>query len=96
VKWIIVEAGWDTRAARNAKRQDTIPACYFDKFAADGGDLTPDHERRLVEQGTAIRRVLSDHDDVDRFRADIVAAFEDMSDEGHSLESRVNRGRQQG
>jgi hypothetical protein len=92
VKWIIVEAGCDTRAARNAKRQDPIPVHYFERFAADGGDLAPDHERRLAEQGTLIRRVPNDHDDVERFRADTVAAFEDVF-EGDSLESRVNGGR---
>jgi hypothetical protein len=79
VKWIIIEASCDTRADRNAGRQDKIPVHYFERFAADGGDLAPDHERRLVEQGTLIRRVPNDHDDVERFRADIVAAFEDMS-----------------
>ncbi len=78
VKWIIIEAGCATRAARNAERQDSIPARYFEMFAADGGDLTPDHERRLVEQGTLIRRVPNNHDDVEGFRADIIAAFEDM------------------
>ena len=78
VAWIIVEAGCDTRAARNAKREDKIPVHYFERFAADGGDLDPDYERRLVEQGTLIRRVHNDHDDVGRFRSDIVAAFEDM------------------
>ena len=78
VKWIIIEAGRDTRAARNAKREDKIPVHYFERFAADGGDLDPDYERRLVEQGTLIRRVHNDHDDVGRFRSDIVAAFEDM------------------
>lgn len=78
VKWIIVEAGSDTRAARNAKRDDKIPARYFERFAADGGDLVPEHQRRLVEQGISIRRVHNDHNDVGRFRADIVAAFEGM------------------
>jgi hypothetical protein len=85
VKWIIVEAGCDTRATRNAKREDKIPVRYFERFAADGGDLAPDHERRLVEQGTLIRRVPNDHDDVGRFRADIVAVFEEMFGRG-SLE----------
>ena len=93
VKWIIVEASCDTRAERNAKRQDRIPAHYFERFAADGGDLAPDHERRLVKQGTLIRRVPNDHDDVERFRADIVAAFEDLFG-GDSLESWVNGSRE--
>jgi hypothetical protein len=78
VKWIIIEAGCDTRASRNEKREDKIPVHYFERFAADGGDLAPDHERRLVEQGTQIRRVPNDHGDVGRFRADVIAAFEDM------------------
>ncbi len=78
VKWIIVEAACDTRAERNAKRQDRIPVHYFERFAADRGDLAPDHERRLVEQGALIRRVPNDHDDIERFRADIVAAFEEL------------------
>jgi hypothetical protein len=78
VKWIIVEASCDTRAARNAKRADKIPDHYFERFAAGGGDLAPEHERRLVEQGTLIRRVPNDHDDIDRFRADIVSAFEEL------------------
>lgn len=78
VKWIIVEARGDTRAARNASRPDKIPVHYFEKFDAQGGDLSPDQERRLVAQGTQIRRVPNDHDDVDRFRADVIAAFEDM------------------
>jgi hypothetical protein len=78
VKWIIVEASCDTRADRNARREDKIPVHFFERFAAEGGDLAPDHERRLVEQGTLIRRVPNDHDDVERFRADIIAAFEDM------------------
>jgi hypothetical protein len=95
VKWIIVEASCDTRAERNAKRLDRIPVHYFERFAADGGDLAPDHERRLVEQGTLIRRVPNDHDDVDRFRADILAAFEDMFGDD-SLESRVNGRRERG
>jgi hypothetical protein len=78
VRWIIVEAGCETRAERNAKRPDSIPDHYFERFAADGGDLAPDHERRLVEQGTLIKRVPNDHHDVARFRADVVAACEDM------------------
>ena len=76
VKWIIVEARLATRSKRNAKRQDTIPTHFFERFAAEGGDLAPDHERRLVEQGTLITRVPNDHDDVERFRVDVVTAFE--------------------
>ena len=78
VKWIIIEASCATRAARNAKRADKVPVHYFERFAADGGDLAPEHERRLVEQGTLIRRVPNDHDNVERFRSDVVAAFDNM------------------
>jgi hypothetical protein len=77
-KWIIVQAGLATRARRNALRQDTIPARFFERFAADGGDLDPDRESALVAQGAQIRRVPNDHDDIEQFRADIVAAYEDM------------------
>jgi hypothetical protein len=86
VKWIIIEASCATRAARNAKRADKIPDYFFERFAADGGDLAPDQERRLMQQGTLIRRVPNDHEDVERFRADIIAAFEDMFG-GDSLDS---------
>jgi hypothetical protein len=78
VKWIIVEAGYDTRLERNDRRGFGPPADVFARYAADGGDLDPDHQRSLEEQGTMIRRVPNDHDDVERFRADIVAAFEEM------------------
>jgi hypothetical protein len=95
VKWIIVEARLTTRSERNARRQDKIPIDFFERFAADGGDLAPDHERRLIEQGTQISRVPNDHDDVERFRANIVAAFEAMLGDD-SLESRVNGRRERG
>ncbi|MGD9146146.1 MAG: hypothetical protein PVI80_11325 [Anaerolineae bacterium] len=78
VKWIIVQAGYDTRLKRNRKRPDSIPDQYFELYAADGGDLAPDHQRRLEAQGTMIRRVANDHDDVQRFRSDIIAAFEEL------------------
>lgn len=79
VKWIIVEAGYDKRSERNEKRRDSIPAYYFDKLGADGGDLTPDHQRKVEERGTIIKRVPNEHDDIERFRADIIAAFEEIS-----------------
>ena len=78
VKWIIVEADYDTRSERNRKRQDRIPDHYFERFSVDGGDLAPDPESELLKQGTAIGRVPNDHHDIERFRADIIAAFEDM------------------
>ena len=78
VKWIIVEAGYDKRSERNQKRRDSVRVVEFDRYAADGGDLDPDHQKRLEEQGTIIKRVPNDHDDIERFRADIIAAFEEM------------------
>lgn len=78
VKWIIIEASYETRAGRNRRRLDTVPAVEFDRFAADGGDLEPDQERELVENGMVIRRVPNNHDDINRFRADIIQAYEDM------------------
>jgi hypothetical protein len=78
VKWIIIEAGYDKRSERNQKRRDTVPVDVFARYAADGGDLDPDHQKRLEEQGTIIKRVPNDHDDIERFRADMIAAFEEM------------------
>jgi hypothetical protein len=78
VKWIIIEVGYEKRSERNRKRQDTVPAVEFDRFAADGGDLDPDHQKRLVEQGTTIKRVPNNHDDIERFRSDIIVAFEEI------------------
>jgi hypothetical protein len=84
VKWIIVEAGYDKRSERNEKRRLDYtditgpPVDVFARYAADGGDLDPDHQNRLEEQGTIIERVPNNHDDIERFRADIIAAFEEM------------------
>ena len=78
VKWILVEAGFTRRAERNAARQDKVPDDLFAVVAADGGDLEPDHQSRLEERGMVLKRVLNEHDDIDRFRADIIAAFEEM------------------
>jgi energy-coupling factor transporter ATP-binding protein EcfA2 len=78
VKWIIVEAGFEKRSERNQKRQDSVPTVEFDRFAAAGGGLAPDHRKRLEEQGTTIKRVPNDHDDIERFTADIIIAFEEM------------------
>lgn len=78
VKWILVEAGFDRRAVRNAKRQDKVPDDLFAVIAADGGDLDPDHQSRLEERGMVLKRVPNEHDDIHRFRADIIAAFEEM------------------
>jgi hypothetical protein len=78
VNWIIVEAGHDRRSERNQRRPARVPVDIFDRYAADGGDLSPDQQRRLEKQGTVIKRVANDHDDIARFRADIIAAFEEM------------------
>lgn len=78
VKWIIVEAGYDKRSERNKKRRWGPPVDVFARYAADGGDLDPDHQKKFEEQGTVIQRVANDHDDIERFRADIIAAFEEM------------------
>ena len=78
VKWILIEAGYEIRSERNRKRPDSVPAVEFDRYAADGGDLDPDHQKRLEEQGTTIIRIPNEHDDIERFRADIIAAFEEI------------------
>jgi hypothetical protein len=78
VGWIIVEAGYERRSARNRRRADSVPAVEFDRYAADGGDLDPAEQRRWEREGTVIRRVWNNHDDVERFRADVIAAFEEM------------------
>ncbi len=78
VRWIIVETSYDKRSMRNEKRQDSVPLEVFARYAADGGDLDPDHQTRLMEQGTTIKRVPNNHDDVERFRAEIVAALEGL------------------
>jgi hypothetical protein len=78
VRWIIVEAGYDKRSERNEKRRFGPPVDVFARYAAAGGDLDPDHQHRLAEQGTIITRIPNDHDDIERFRADIIAAFEEM------------------
>jgi hypothetical protein len=78
VKWILIEAGYEIRSERNRKRPDSVPAVEFNRFAADGGDLDPDHQKRLEEQGTTIKRVPNEHDDIERFRADIIAALEEL------------------
>jgi hypothetical protein len=78
VKWIVIEARYETRAERNRERKDTVAAVEFDRFAADGGDLEPDQQNRWVAQGTTLVRVPNDHDDIERFKADIIAAFNEL------------------
>jgi hypothetical protein len=78
IRWIIVEAGYDRRSERNKSRRVQVPVEIFERYALDGGDLDPDHQKKLEEQGTIIKRVPNDHDDIERFRADIIAAFEEL------------------
>ena len=78
VRWIIVESAYDQRSARNEKRQGGPPVDVFARYAADGGNLNPDHQNRLEEQGITIERIQNDHDDIERFRADVIAAFDKM------------------
>ena len=78
VRWIIVESDYDKRSERNEKRRFGPPVDAFARYAADGGDLNPDHQNRLEEQGITIKRILNHHDDIERFRADVIAAFEKM------------------
>jgi hypothetical protein len=78
VKWIVVEAGFGKRAERNKSRRFGPPPDLFARVAADGGDLDPGLEDRLTEKGTVIRRVRNDHDDIARFRGDVILAFDEM------------------
>jgi len=78
VRWIIVEAGYEKRSERNQKRRVIVPVDVFDRYAADGGYLEPDDQTRLEEQGTIMKRVLNDHDEIERFRADVIATLEEM------------------
>lgn len=78
VKWILVEAGFEKRAARNAKRLDKVDDEVFAMIAADGGDLDPAHQSRLEARGLRLQRVPNEHDDIHRFRADVIAAFDEL------------------
>ena len=78
VKWILIEASYETRRARNQRRLDSVPDPEFDRFAADGGDLDPDQARYWAELGAMIKRVANDHDDVERFRREIVTACDEL------------------
>jgi ABC-type oligopeptide transport system ATPase subunit len=78
VGWILVDAGYEIRSRRNQERPDTVRAIEFDRYAADGGDLDADDQKRWEELGTIIKRVPNKHDDIERFRADIIAAYEEM------------------
>lgn len=78
VRWIIIQASYATRSERNRQRPDTIPAYEFDRYAADGGDLDPDEGKRWQEKGAVIKRVPNDHGDIERFKTDIIAAFDEL------------------
>jgi hypothetical protein len=78
VKWIIVEAGFDKRSERNERQRFGPLVDVFARIAADGGDLDPKLQDRLIEEGTVIRRVRNDHDDIARFRDDVVSAYDEM------------------
>ena len=78
IKWIIVEAGYDLRSARNERQGARVPVHIFDRFAIDGGDLTSEQQKEFEKRGTIIKRVSNDHDDIERFRSDIITAFEEI------------------
>ena len=78
VKWIIIEASYEKRSDRNKKRKDIVPIVEFDRFAVNGGDLEPDQQNKWEAQGTTIMRVTNNHDDIERFRADIIPAFDEI------------------
>ena len=78
VRWIIVEAGLDVRAERNQRRGADVPVDIFDRLAADGGDLTLEQQKEWEKRGLVLRRVRNDHDNIERFRSDIIAAFEEV------------------
>lgn len=78
VKWILVEASYEKRVERNAKRPAKVDVGLFARLAAEGGDLDPEAQRRLEEQGTTIKRVPNEHDDLQKFRTDVIAAFKEI------------------
>jgi hypothetical protein len=82
VKWIIIEASYQVRLMRNQKRKDTVPAKEFDRFAASGGDLTPAEEQEWVKGGARFIRVPNNHDDYQRFKKDIIAAYKELFENG--------------
>lgn len=78
VKWILIEASFEKRAVKNARREFPVPAEVFAKHAVDGGGLNPADERRLEDQGTVIRTVRNDLEDINRFKSDVIATFESI------------------
>lgn len=78
VKWFLIQAGFDVRSQRNARREARVPVDVFAKYASDGGDLTRDQEKSMAEKGVSIVRIQNNHNDFDKFSKDIVAAFEGL------------------
>ena len=76
-KGILVEANFERRSARNSARTDSVPTLEFNRFAADGGDLDSEEQKRLEGEGLIIKRVPNNHDDIDKFKEDIIKAYED-------------------
>ena len=79
IKWIIVEAGYEVRSGRNERQGAHVPVDIFDRFAIDGGDLTREQQKAWEKRGLILKRVSNDHDDMERFRSDIIIAFEEVS-----------------
>ena len=78
IKWILVEASYATRRERNHRRIDSVPDVEFDRFATEGGDLDPEQARRWAERGTIIKRVANEHDDIERFKSEVIAACDEI------------------
>ena len=78
IKWIIVEAGYQVRSRRNDRQGAHVPVDIFDRFAAGGGDLTPEQQKEWEKQGMTFIRVSNDHEDIEKFRSDIITAFEEI------------------
>lgn len=78
VRWILVEADFERRSARNRARLDSVPEVEFNRLAADGGDLDPKDQKRLESEGMIIKRVSNNHSDFDKFQGDIIKAFEEL------------------
>ena len=82
IKWIIVEAGYDVRSARNDRQGAHVPVDIFDRFAADGGDLTPEQQKEWETCGMTLKRVNNDHNDIEMLRSDTISAFEQIFGHG--------------
>jgi hypothetical protein len=78
VKWILIEASYITRSVRNYLRYDSVPSPEFDRFAAAGGDLDPDQQHELEALGMTMVRVSNQHSDINRFRAEVIGACEEL------------------